>query len=196
VFDVVVRARAALVFAAAAGLAVAASAGAEDIPIVEAPAAACDVCTPGKPPPPAEVQERVRRINRHANWREPRPEPDTIPLGTQTRIWLQRAWASGRLQPGVARSGSVAAPVAPALRSPAPSARRNSLAERSRTRLADRSSTRDGSQRGSRSRRGEETSRASSARGTPSSGSSLGAGLGSGGSPSGLFGSGSQLGQQ
>jgi hypothetical protein len=175
----------------------AAAGAAEEVPVVELPAAACDVCTPGKPPPPPEVQERVRRINEGANWREQRPEGDTIPLGTQTRIWLQRAWASGRLQPGVAGGGSVAPPIQPAFRSAAPSsARRNSLAERSRSRLSDRRSSRDERRGSSRSRRGQESSSRSSSRdGGSSFGSGTGSSFGSGGQR-GLFGSGGTFGEE
>lgn len=201
------RVRGTAALAVAAGLAMgfaAAGAAAEETPVIELPAAACDVCAPGKPPPPSEVQERVRRINERANWREQRPEGDTIPLGTQTRIWLQRAWASGRLQPGVAGGGSTARPVQPAFRSAAPpSARRNSLAERSRERLSDRRSARD-ERRGSssRSRRGKESSRSSSSSRSRDTGSSFGSGLGSdagssfgSGGQSGLFGAGGTLGE-
>lgn len=140
----------------AALLTPAASASARgDIEVVELPAPACDVCAPGKPPPPAAVQEQVRRINEDANWRRQPSTGDTIPLGPTTRIWLQRAWASGRLQPGVANVGSSGAGrggVA-AMRSGARQQPRASLAARSRRNLADRRSTRDG---GSRSRRGGE----------------------------------------
>ena len=134
-----------------------------DVPVVELPPAACDVCTPGKPPPPPEVQERVRRINREANWRRQPSTGDTIPLGPATRVWLQRAWASGRLQPGVAQtSGSSVANTMAGFRRTARPQARTSLASRSRDQLSDRRSTRDGGRLGSRSRRGTDESTFSS----------------------------------
>ncbi|HEY8495105.1 MAG TPA: hypothetical protein VIN04_14530 [Myxococcota bacterium] len=136
-----------------------------DVPVVELPPAACDVCTPGKPPPPPEVQERVRRINREANWRRQPSTGDTIPLGPATRVWLQRAWASGRLQPGVAQtSGSSVANAAPGFRRTTRQQARTSLASRSRDQLSDRRSTRDRGRLASRSRRGTDESAFSSSR--------------------------------
>jgi hypothetical protein len=120
------------------------AAGRGDFPLVELPAPACDVCAPGQPPPPAAVQERLRRLNADANWRRQPTTGDTIPLGSATRIWLQRAWASGRLQPGVANVGSVrAGGGVAALRGGQRQPPRASLAARSRSNLADRRSTRD-----------------------------------------------------
>lgn len=131
-------------------------------PVLELPAPACDVCAPGQPPPPEAVQEQLRRINEHANWRKRASTGDTIPLGSATRVWLQRAWASGRLQPGVASigggggpAGGVAARQGALRQQP-----RTSLASRSRTSLADRRSTRD---RGRSARRGAEAASTPSA---------------------------------
>lgn len=181
------RARARLAALVAAALLVPGAAAARgDLPVVEVPPAACDVCAPGKPPPPAAVQDQVRRLNERANWRRQTTSGDTIPLGSATRIWLQRAWASGRLQPGVANTGSSlgvgggAAGLRTGLRRPA----RTSLASRSRASLADRRSTRDQGRRG-RSQRGAEDSSMSSA------GSSFGSESSFGRSS---FGSGSALG--
>lgn len=126
--------------------------------ILEVPAAVCDVCTPGRPPPPPEVRERVRRINQSTNWRRQADSGDTIPLGTATRIWLQRAWASGRLQPGVAQTRApIASAGLPGFRTLNRAQQRTSLGARSRSRLADRRSTRDQGS-ATRSRRGNETS--------------------------------------
>jgi hypothetical protein len=174
------RARTALAALLVAPLLVpAAAAERGDVPIVELPPAACDVCTPGKPPPPPEVQERVRRLNQHANWRRQPSTGDTIPLGTATRIWLQRAWASGRLQPGVANpGGGVARSGAGAFRGGMRAQSRTSLASRSRARLADRRSTRDEGRRG-RSRRGDDDAASSrTSRGLGGSGFGTGSGLG------------------
>jgi len=146
-----------------------------DVAIVELPPAPCDVCTPGKPAPPPEVQERVRRLNEDANWRRQPNTGDTIPLGTATRVWLQRAWASGRLQPGVANTGGgVAARGGTAFRGGGRAQARTSLAARSRSRLADRRSTRDEG-RSSRSRRGrDDASSSQSSSGGFGTGSSRG----------------------
>jgi hypothetical protein len=143
-------------------LAPAATAERRQFPVRELPPAACDVCAPGKEPPPPEVQQRLRRINRDANWRREPVVGDTIPLGTATRVWLQRAWASGRLQSGVANpGGGAAASSMPAFRAGARRQGSASLASRSRSRLADRRSLQDQG-RGSRSRRGSEASSSSS----------------------------------
>jgi len=171
-----VRVRAALALLLASAVSVPpALAERGDVPIVELPPAACDVCTPGKPPPPPEVQERVRRLNEGANWRRQPSTGDTIPLGTATRVWLQRAWASGRLQPGVANTGGgVAARGGTAFRGGGRAQARTSLAARSRSRLADRRSTRDEG-RSSRSRRGrDDASSSQSSSGGFGTGSSRG----------------------
>lgn len=147
------------------------AAGRADFPVIELPAPACDVCAPGQPPPPAAVQDQLRRLNADANWRRQPTTGDTIPLGSATRIWLQRAWASGRLQPGVANVGGArAGGGVAAMRSGVRQQPRASLADRSRARLADRRSTRD---RSRSARSGAEAGR------TPSTGA---------------FGTGSQLG--
>ncbi len=158
-------ARAVLVLVLASALPVEpARAGSGERPVLELPPAACDVCTPGKEPPPAEVADRTRQLNQDVNWRQRPAEGDTIPLGTATRVWLQRAWASGRLQSGVATtSGSSVAGRGAMLRGGARARARSSLAARSRERLADRRSTRDQG-RSRRGRRGSEESSSASAR--------------------------------
>lgn len=167
------RTRGALALLLAGALPIPPAAAERDITVVEVSAAACDVCAPGKPPPPLEVQERTRDFNADVNWRKQPSEGDTIPLGTATRVWLQRAWASGRLQPGVANtSGSAVGNRGPALRTGARAQARTSLAARSRDRLADRRSTRDEGRRG-RSRRGSDDSSSSRSSGF-GTGSSLG----------------------
>lgn len=148
----------AVLLAAALSLSLAghgASAEPRNLPVVELPAPVCDVCAPGEPRPPAAVEEELRRINEDASWRKQPIRGDTIPLGSATRIWFQRAWASGRLEPGVATIGGGRAPAAgvAARQGLLRQQPRSSLAARSRSRLADRRSTRD---RASSSRRGGE----------------------------------------
>lgn len=184
------RARASLAALLATTLLVPVSAAGSDVIVVELPAAPCDVCTPGKPPPPAAVQDELRRFNQEVNWRKQPQTGDTIPLGSATRIWFQRAWASGRLQPGVANvGGGRSASRMPTARAGLRRQSRSSLAARSRSRLADRRSTRDEG-RESRSRRGRDgvsssssNSGTSSGLGTNRSANSFG---GLGGTPGGV----------
>lgn len=186
------RARAGLALVLAAALAAPAAQGSEP-KVVELPPPACDVCAPGQPPPPAHVQQELRRLNQDVNWRKAPDTGDTIPLGSATRIWFQRAWASGRLQPGVANPGGgiAASRGAVGRRSGMQRQPRASLAARSRSRLADRRSTRDEG-RSSRRQRGES----SLSRGGTSGGSSFGTGSSLGTSrSSNTFGSGNQLGE-
>ena len=170
-----VRVRARLALALAAALTAAPAAQGEPR-VVELPPPACDVCAPGQPPPPAHVQEELRRLNREVNWRKAPDTGDTIALGSATRIWFQRAWASGRLRPGVANvgGGASAGRGAAAMRTGIQRQPRASLAARSRSALADRRSTRDEG-RSSRSRRGRsESSLGDSGRSSFATGSSLG----------------------
>lgn len=154
-----------------------------ELQVQELPPAACDVCTPGKEAPPAEVRDRTRQLNADLNWRQRPAEGDTIPLGTATRVWLQRAWASGRLQSGVATtSGSSVASRGGMPRGGARARARSSLAARSRDRLADRRSTRDQGRSGRGRRGGEEASSAS----TRSSGLGTGSSRGTNRSSSGF----------
>ena len=161
-------ARASLAALLATTLLVPVSAAGRDVIVVELPPAPCDVCAPGKPPPPAAVQDELRRFNREVNWRKQPQTGDTIPLGSATRIWFQRAWASGRLQSGVANVGGGAGGGRTSMaRAGVRRQPRSSLAARSRSRLADRRSTRDEG-RNSRSRRGRDGAPSSSSDGTSS----------------------------
>lgn len=168
------RTREGLALALAATLAAPAAQGAEPH-VVELPPPVCDVCAPGQPPPPPHVQEELRRLNRDVNWRKAPDTGDVIPLGSATRIWFARAWASGRLKPGVANVGGGAggARGVSLVRPNVQRAPRASLASRSRSRLADRSTLGGGRSRSSQSSR-MESSMATSGRSSFSTGSSLG----------------------
>jgi hypothetical protein len=183
------RARATLAALLATTLLVPVSAEGSDVIVVELPPAPCDVCAPGKPPPPAAVQDQLRRFNADVNWRKQPQVGDTIPLGSATRIWFQRAWASGRLQPGVANLGGGAGGTRGGASARAAGLRRQpraSLAARSRSRLADRRSTRD-EWRNSRSRRGRDAASSSSS-GSGGLGTSSGLGTNRSSSTFGNFG--------
>jgi hypothetical protein len=143
---------------------------------------ACEFCVPGKPPPPPEVQEELRRLNADANWREPRAESDVIQLGPATRMQLRRAWSSGRFQGVLGESAPQAGAARPRVGF-APSARGSrsaSLADRSTQRrrqsLGDR---RDSRRRGREDASSSERSgRSSLSSGRSSSSSSRSSGRG------------------